>query len=542
MGVRSLVAAIFKTRTRAQVVLIVACALAYFWHFVNVSMDDVFISFRYADNLASGKGLVFNEGERVEGFSNPLWTFLLAVASFLGASNFHFGLLVVAKFLGAACSLVTLYVVFDLARQVAGRRGAWVGPALVAASAPFAFWTVAGLEGPLLVMLECIALNLHFRETSGEARRVPSSFVWLLAALTRPEPVLLFGICVVDRLWTKFQEHRTLNMRSELAYLAWFVLPYAGLLALRLDYYGQWLPNTYYAKMHLGHRIAVRGWNYVAYGADVLGWLYCVPLMLLMQVFGGRFSGRVRLLWLLLLVRLAIVIREGGDWMPALRFLAPSIPILSLLAHSALAGCLTVSARRFAGASAWPSWVVNPAWVGTFQRAINGAKARAFFRRGRSLGAALLFVALTVATVRGARAINVAWFPSGYGGIWFDCYPHFEVARIMRDELRLEGTVATGEAGVIPYYTGLRLLDLNGLMDEHLARQPGNMHLKQDFDYVFGREPDSVVLLGRLDEDGQVQSDTDHVIRMTRDPRFPARYELVLQHKEQLLVYVRREH
>ena len=29
--------------------------------------DDAFISFRYADNLVAGDGLVFNAGERVEG-------------------------------------------------------------------------------------------------------------------------------------------------------------------------------------------------------------------------------------------------------------------------------------------------------------------------------------------------------------------------------------------------------------------------------------------------------------------------------------------
>ncbi len=34
--------------------------------------DDAFISFRYAENLVQGKGLVYNEGERVEGYTNFL--------------------------------------------------------------------------------------------------------------------------------------------------------------------------------------------------------------------------------------------------------------------------------------------------------------------------------------------------------------------------------------------------------------------------------------------------------------------------------------
>src|SRR5262249_43827913 len=44
-------------------------------------VDDAFISFRYALNLARGQGLVFNPGERVEGYTNFLWTVLLAAGA-----------------------------------------------------------------------------------------------------------------------------------------------------------------------------------------------------------------------------------------------------------------------------------------------------------------------------------------------------------------------------------------------------------------------------------------------------------------------------
>ena len=48
--------------------------------------DDAFLSFRYAEHFSSGKGLVFNDGEYVEGYSNFLWTVSLAVGMFCGAS------------------------------------------------------------------------------------------------------------------------------------------------------------------------------------------------------------------------------------------------------------------------------------------------------------------------------------------------------------------------------------------------------------------------------------------------------------------------
>src|SRR5262249_6892870 len=46
--------------------------------------DDAYISFRYADHLVRGFGLVFNPGERVEGYSNFLWTLWCALGLRLG--------------------------------------------------------------------------------------------------------------------------------------------------------------------------------------------------------------------------------------------------------------------------------------------------------------------------------------------------------------------------------------------------------------------------------------------------------------------------
>ena len=46
--------------------------------------DDAFITFRYAQNLAGGHGPVFNQGERVEGYTSYLWMILMAAVIRLG--------------------------------------------------------------------------------------------------------------------------------------------------------------------------------------------------------------------------------------------------------------------------------------------------------------------------------------------------------------------------------------------------------------------------------------------------------------------------
>lgn len=55
--------------------------LAWWNRFIQ---DDAFISFRYAEHLATGQGLVWFPGDRIEGYTNFLWTLLMAIPMLLG--------------------------------------------------------------------------------------------------------------------------------------------------------------------------------------------------------------------------------------------------------------------------------------------------------------------------------------------------------------------------------------------------------------------------------------------------------------------------
>ena len=79
--------------------------------------DDAYISFRYARNLALSGQLVFNLGERVEGYTNFLWTVILALGIKLGL-----GPVVLSRFLGVALGISTLAVVVRMSLRLAGER------------------------------------------------------------------------------------------------------------------------------------------------------------------------------------------------------------------------------------------------------------------------------------------------------------------------------------------------------------------------------------------------------------------------------------
>src|SRR5205814_5237660 len=87
---------------------------ALLFDFVN---DDAYISFRYARNLAEHGQLVFNLGERVEGYTNFLWTVLLAACMKVGV-----GPVAASRFFGVVFAIGTLAVVVRMSLRLDGER------------------------------------------------------------------------------------------------------------------------------------------------------------------------------------------------------------------------------------------------------------------------------------------------------------------------------------------------------------------------------------------------------------------------------------
>ena len=83
------------------------------------TVDDMFIFLRYAENFARGEGLVFNPGERVEGFSSPLWVLLLTPGALLGIN-----LVTWSKLLSLSCFLALMTGVYRVAPSSTARLAA----------------------------------------------------------------------------------------------------------------------------------------------------------------------------------------------------------------------------------------------------------------------------------------------------------------------------------------------------------------------------------------------------------------------------------
>ena len=123
--------------------------------------DDAYISFRYARNLIEGHGLVFNPGERVEGYSNLLRVLdLAALWAVFGLRPEHARSVALRALHGG-----TLGAVWWHAANTPGleRRTltAWTATTLLATSATFAVWTSGGgLETRQFTFLVTLAFAL----------------------------------------------------------------------------------------------------------------------------------------------------------------------------------------------------------------------------------------------------------------------------------------------------------------------------------------------------------------------------------------------
>src|SRR5664280_286755 len=171
-------------------VLLSSIALLHAFQFRFVSIDDAYITYRYAENIARGLGYVFNPGERVEGTSTFLFTLLLAIAGYL-----RLNVELAARCVGVGSFVVLVCQVYNYVRKtIKGRSGFWLAPAsalMVASSTSLAFHAALGMELLLYISLLTAGIFGYLRNAN-DASQSRHWMLWLaLAAATRTEALFV---------------------------------------------------------------------------------------------------------------------------------------------------------------------------------------------------------------------------------------------------------------------------------------------------------------------------------------------------------------
>ena len=250
--------------------------------------DDTFISMRYARNFAEGHGLVFNYGQKLEGYTNFLWVMLTAPAFWLKVDPLSW-----VKAMACLFGQAGIFVTYAIGRHFAGGRldpFAWLGAAAWAFSASVVLWSTAGLEPTLMAVLcsggTLLAMQLASAEAgdpSNRRRAVLAGVVLALAGLGRPDAhaVVLIAAAAGVLDWLRNRDKFGDWLRCALV-IAGILGPYH---LIRILYFGDMLPNTFYIKAAAGPEVWKQGRDFVggllgfttnpyAFGLAALGLLF----------------------------------------------------------------------------------------------------------------------------------------------------------------------------------------------------------------------------------------------------------------------------
>lgn len=218
----------------------IAAALSWWLWFrlyTGRTFEDALITFRFAQNLSSGKGFVFNEGERVLGTTTPLQTLLLAgIGKLIGSQNIPVAASVLMFCVGIATGLVT-YAIFR--RLGYGRNWSVVAMILFYGNNLILLTSVAGMETPLALFFMALSIYLLLQN-----RYTLALVACAFLVLTRIDGSVWFLLCLASiGLKTKRVPWQPIGA-SCLVLLPWFLFSYA--------YFGTVIPHTVLAKREIG--------------------------------------------------------------------------------------------------------------------------------------------------------------------------------------------------------------------------------------------------------------------------------------------------
>jgi arabinofuranosyltransferase len=488
--------------------------------------DDAMISMRYARNLAEGHGLTWSGGEKVEGYTNFLWTLWMSLVHLLRIPDSKTS---VAIMITSAALLVGTMVVVRLicARLAPDRR--WVGVAAMVLTGlfyPLVYWSLRGMEVGLAAFLVALMALLALRHEAEPSTRTSVALggVAALAVLTRDDLLLPCVVVAAYAVWASRPGAR----RRVLAIVGGALLvAVAAHVAFRLAYYGDALPNTYYLKLGgvpVPDRL-LRGGEGLAYT-----WLFTLyaPFLLALAYLVARGRAVQRgalLLAALVAVQAAYSLYVGGDAWEAFgfanRYITTAAPLLMVLTALGVGELVTGHGRRLipwlAGALALMAVVVSNNWLPVGRlKLIQPSGLRPFPIAVALLGAALVF-ALRRAR-RGPALVAVAVALVAVVVVQVDSAPVRDWARrnaqgyslesywaraglVLRETTSPRTTVAVIGAGNTPYFSHRPSVDLLGKMDPVIAHGPmrGPLwpgHSKWNYAHSIGRlRPDVITLL-----------------------------------------------
>lgn len=413
-------------------------------------IDDAYISFRYARNLATGLGFVYNAGQPVLGTSTPLYTLLLAAASRWTPIDIPH----LAVILSAVADGVGVFLLYRLARRLGLSTALCMLCALTWAFYPLSIkYAVGGMETSLVSLLILAAYAAWLSGSDASAMTLVAA-----AVLVRPDSIavaftLLVGIVLV---------RRSLPWRPAAVFVA-LLTPWLIFATVR---FGSPLPQSVQAKSH-GIYIVAPWESALQVGYHLGGLILGSPVGLSakgLAVYVPEGQGRLLIgvaltLFVIWAVGAVRAMRFDRRWVALFAF-----PVVFALTYAVIG----LQGRLIAE---WYLVPLTPFWLlGLFAAfAPLSFRGEPRWRVGPAVAFGAVIAAAQVAGLNWGRTPGrPATLPLA---VWTEREAQYrQAADFLRTRLRVGDVVAASEIGTIGYYCECRILDPVGLVSPEAVR------------------------------------------------------------------------
>jgi len=429
--------------------------------------DDAFITFRYAEHLAHGQGLVWNPGDGpVEGYTNFLFMIIMAVFALFKAD-----LVFASKLVNLVSAAAVFFMLIEIFNRVYRDRFlVYFGLFLFAFPYFISAHIAGGLETMFYAMLVtlCGLMLLRQMELYSGKRQTLMCLAMLSLGLTRPEGVLVAGLLVILELML-VKESRSIDYMRRLA--LWLVLPGAAYMIARVLYFHYWLPNPFYIKKSdkLFSLVGLIELQEFILKSKIFVGIIFVPFI------AEKSRKALLVLTAIFLPSLAVYMFFRPMMNYAFRYYMPYYPLMLPVLGA-------------------PLFFVKKG----LDHILGRRKKLAAVRYSYTVTLVLIAVVLLCPYITSNYFNFKYWRQQGkklndchiYIGKIFGRFPEFR-----------NRYIAIGDAGAISYYSKWKVIDLGGLNDVHLAHygratasEMDVFATKMDFDYVFSKDPAVLML------------------------------------------------
>ncbi len=457
------------------VIFFVAYCFFLSWSFLFQNVDDAYISYRYGKNMMDGKGLIYNQGEYVEGYTNFLWTVITSPFTKIRSVDVS----IFSAGLGLIISIINIIMMALISRQFNGKLNAYakylilLPPLFLALDDSIAFWAIGGMEFPMYTFFILGIIYNYFRINEEKEHLYYLVIFQMLCTLTRPEGNMIFALTVFHMLIFRknISGFRKVMITLVGAY-ALFCLAYYG---FKFFYYGQIIPNTFYAKGVTDLKMNI------VLGAKYLALCLGTRLYVFVFIFFIPFRKALKdpkqsFLIIFSAIYITYLVAVGGDWMIANRFFVPILPMLYILSVLGFINAI-IKIRDYYRSDT---------------KALKIANILSVILSVQIFVITLSFLEYKQLIIKDNNArYEMQW---SMFGKWL---------KMNSDPATV---IAVGPAGKIPYYSELYTIDMWGLNNSHIAQTDSKRlqagHKKFDIDYVLSLNPDYIIgYAGFTDED-----------------------------------------